>query len=50
VGLLWVIDPENERAVVYRPNVIPRSVAKDDPLDGEDVLPGFSCMLRDVLA
>jgi Uma2 family endonuclease len=49
IGLLWVIDPEQERAVVYRPGAAPRSVGKDEALDGEDVLPGFRCPLRDLI-
>ena len=49
VRLLWVIDPERRSAVVYRPGMPPRSVRADDTLEGEDVLPGFSCPLRDIL-
>jgi Uma2 family endonuclease len=45
VRLLWVIDPEKGTAVVYRPGASPRTVRKDGALDGEDVVPGFSCTL-----
>ena len=46
VKLLWVIDSEERAAVVYRPGTLPRTVRRDGALDGEDVLPGFSCPLR----
>jgi Uma2 family endonuclease len=48
VRLVWVIDPENRRAVIYRAL---SSVDRIDPsgeLDGEDVLPGFRCPLTDL--
>jgi Uma2 family endonuclease len=43
VKLLWVVDPERRNAVVYRPGATPRTVRQDGALDGEDVVPGFSC-------
>ena len=49
VRLVWVIDPRNARAVRYRSLGEVREVGLDDSLDGEDVLPGFRCLLRDVL-
>ena len=49
VRLLWVIDPEKLAAVVYRPGTTPRTVRQDGALDGEDVLPGFSYPLRELL-
>jgi Uma2 family endonuclease len=49
VRLLWVVDPDKEGAVVYRPGHTPRSVRKDGALDGEDVLPGFSYPLQELL-
>ena len=48
VRLLWVIDPETRSAVVYRPGVTPHRPSSDT-LEGEDVLPGFSCPLTAVL-
>ena len=47
--LLWVIDPEARRAWVFRPGTVTRSIDENGVLDGEDVLPGFSLPLRDVL-
>jgi Uma2 family endonuclease len=47
--LVWVIDPEGRAAVVYRSLMDVRVLGESDALDGEDVVPGFSCLLRDVL-
>jgi Uma2 family endonuclease len=49
VRLVWVIDPANRRAVMYRGLIVVRSIGEDGVLDGGDVLPGFACPLRDVL-
>jgi Uma2 family endonuclease len=49
VRLLWVVDPEKGAAVVYRPGHTPRSIRLDGALEGEDVLPGFSCPLQELL-
>jgi Uma2 family endonuclease len=50
VRLIWVIDPRKARAVVYRSLSDVRELAADGMLDGEDVLPGFRCALRDILS
>src|SRR6266705_1786112 len=47
--LVWVIDPERSEARVYRQDGSLSILQEHDSLDGEDVLPGFSCPLRDVL-
>jgi Uma2 family endonuclease len=44
VDLLWVIDPEQRSAVVYRPGKAPGR-PESDILSGEVVLPGFVCPL-----
>jgi Uma2 family endonuclease len=49
VRLVWVIDPRHARAVVYRSISDVRELGPDDALDGEDVVPGFRCTLREVL-
>lgn len=46
VRLVWIIDPAHGKAVVHRSLSDVREVVE---LDGEDVLPGFSCPLADVL-
>jgi Uma2 family endonuclease len=50
VRLVWVIDPENRRAVIYRALSSVEQITSDGTLEGEDVLPGFRCRLCDVLA
>jgi Uma2 family endonuclease len=47
--LVWVIDPERRLARVYRQDGTERIVAADDTLNGEDVVPGFSCLLSAIL-
>jgi Uma2 family endonuclease len=48
--LVWVIDPIRHRAVVHRADASETILAEPDVLDGEDVLPGFTCQLADLLA
>ena len=48
--LVWVIDPERLEARVYRRDGSLSLLQEHDSLDGEDVLPGFSCSLQAVLA
>ena len=47
--IVWVIDPDRQEARVYRLDGSLSVVGGDDSLDGEDVLPGFTCPLKDVL-
>jgi hypothetical protein len=46
---VWVIDPNQRSAAVYRSLTDVRRLTESDALGGEDVAPGFSCPLRDVL-
>lgn len=46
--LVWVIDPDQRDAHVHRPDGTISHVTSEGALDGEDVLPGFSCPLADV--
>jgi hypothetical protein len=43
------VDPLRSVARVYRVDGTETQLAAGDTLDGEDVLPGFSCRLADVL-
>ena len=45
VRIVWVIDPERRDARVYRADGSQGSVGQDGSLNGESVLPGFSCQL-----
>ena len=47
--LVWVIDPPRAQAIVYRENGDVTIVGPDGSLDGESVLPGFSCPLAGVV-
>ena len=46
--LVWVIDPARNVGRVYRDDGTERIVTTDQTLDGEDVVPGFSCGLASV--
>jgi Uma2 family endonuclease len=47
--LVWVVDSDRRAARVYRRDGTEAIVAGDQVLDGEDVLPGFSCRLDTIL-
>ena len=47
--LVWVVDPERRLARVYRHDGSETTVPTDGTLDGEDLLPGFSCPLASIL-
>lgn len=48
VRLVWVADPETRTVEVHEPNAPLFTLAESDTLRGGDVLPGFSCPVRDV--
>lgn len=41
--LVWVVDPQRSTVGVYRQDGSLSSLEQNDTLDGEDVLPGFTC-------
>ena len=47
--LVWVVDPVRRTARVYRADGSEAYLAEGDALDGEDVLPGFSRRLAELL-
>ena len=47
--VVWVIDPERRIARIYRQDGTESLLAETDPLVGEDVLPGFRCVLTSIL-
>jgi Uma2 family endonuclease len=49
VALVWVIDPQRERGAVYRSLTDVRELRREGFFDGEDVVPGFSVELADLL-
>ena len=48
VRLVWVIDPQKQRATVYRSLLDVRELGPEGELDGEDVVPGFRCRLDEL--
>lgn len=46
--LVWIIDPEERSAVVYRADGSQTDYDADGILDGEDVLPGFTLNLAEI--
>jgi Uma2 family endonuclease len=48
VPLVWVINPEQRRVLVYRAGGPISGVHEDGELDGETVLPGFRCPVREL--
>lgn len=47
--LVWVIDPERRVARVYRADGSETIVGAEGQLDGEDILPGFSCAVSSIV-
>jgi Uma2 family endonuclease len=45
--MVWVVDAEKERLVLYTPPDHVRVLSREDRVDGADVLPGFSCQVGD---
>ena len=48
VRLVWVVQPETRTVDVYRPGRVVVTLNEGDTLDGEDVLLGFTCAVREV--
>lgn len=46
--LVWVVNPRRKTVMVYRSPQEVRLLTAKDSLDGEDVLPGFTCPLADI--
>ncbi len=45
----WLIDPRRREARIFRADGSVSVIGEDGALDGEDVLPGFSCPLHAIL-
>ena len=48
--LVWLVDPQRSEVHVYRRDGSLSVLRENDALDGEEVLPGFTCPLRHVFA
>lgn len=47
VELVWIIDPEIRTVTIYRPGKPQVELMENQELTGEDVLPGFRCLVSD---
>jgi Uma2 family endonuclease len=47
--LAWLLDPRRREARIFRADGSMSLVGEDGALDGEDVVPGFSCPLKAIL-
>jgi Uma2 family endonuclease len=45
--LVWVVWPSTRSVTVHRPGQAPRILHEQDPITGEEVLPGFQCRVAD---
>lgn len=48
VRMVWLVDPKRATVTVYEPGAEPLTLREGALLDGGDVLPGFSCDLRQI--
>ena len=48
VHLVWVVYPNTRSVVVFRPDGSARRVREEDLLTGEDIIPGFQCMVSEL--
>ena len=46
----WLIDPQNQRVEIYRPDQMVEVLAHPNELSGESVLPGFTLQLKRIWA
>ena len=49
VRIVWVIDPRARKASIHRSLTTVHVLSESDPLDGEEVVPGFRCKLSEIL-
>ena len=47
VRLIWIVNPETRTVTIYRPDGTGSKLNEKDTLEGEVVLPGFHCQVRD---
>ena len=48
VRMVWVAWPETFEVQVFRPDASPRMLSPGDEISGEDVVPGFISLVRDL--
>jgi Uma2 family endonuclease len=47
VDLVWLVNPDERKVTVHRPEKSPYALTGDAELTGDDVLPGFRCRVAD---
>ena len=47
-AMVWVVNPHGRNVTVYRSSTDIKVLTENDDLDGQDVVPGFRCRVRDV--
>ena len=50
VRIVWILDPDGHRALIYRQAGGGAILGESDDLSGEDVVPGFRCRLSELFA
>jgi Uma2 family endonuclease len=48
VRLVWVVDPKGRTVTVYTPGTAGKVLRENDKLNGNKVLPGFRCQVREL--
>jgi len=48
--LVWIVDPATRTVFVYRSLRNVRALGEEDEIEGEDVVPGFRCPIKQVFA
>ena len=46
--VVWVVDPVREEVTVFRSPFSPRVLSREELLDGEELLPGFSVRVAEI--
>lgn len=46
--MVWLLDPEPQRVLLFTPPNCVRVLGKDDVLEGDDALPGFRCRVGEL--
>jgi len=48
VQLVWIVNPEQRTVAIYRADGSVTLLNEDDVLEGEQVIPGFTCACREI--
>lgn len=48
--LVWIVDPDRQEVRVHRQNGSVTIVAPGGSVEGENVLPGFTCLVREIFS